>query len=183
MPCEFSYLSGWLLLAIIPTSGMREQIKALPAVHTEIWEMKNKNRLRSNGELGRRRNLKYRGESGPHTMSAELEPWNMSKVSSRIRACGQNWMKSLQWFVERQDGRRTVWTGSPGENSQDSAPQGLWAVSRPWSSLLKLWSCTSDCPDRQQEEATLDKDWTGVEPWAESSGGGLRGLCKDLIPN
>lgn len=42
------------------------QIWALPAVRTEMAEMKAKDRLRSDGEQGKGRNLKYREKQG-HT--------------------------------------------------------------------------------------------------------------------
>lgn len=89
-------------MALIPTwgqSGKGRQIKALPAVHTEMAEMKDKNRLRSGGEEGKRRNLNAERSRAKYRVN-KAGVMECEEVNSRDRACGR-----VSRFAERHCGR------------------------------------------------------------------------------
>lgn len=154
VPCEFSHPSGWLFLALIPHWGggrVRWQIKSLAAVYTEIGKGKDKSRLRSGGEQGRRRSLNAEGNRA-NTISPQREPWNVGKVSSRVRACGQS-----AGFAERQGGKRRKVSQQCPQDSQNLALQGLCGGLEPRSSLLSSLRGTHVTPQRSPKH---EPSWT-----------------------
>lgn len=90
-------------MALIPTwgqSGKGRQIKALPGVHTEMAEMKDKNRLRSDGEQGKRRNLNAEESRAEYRVS-----------KAGVMECEESKLKSQGLWASQQVCRKARWKG------------------------------------------------------------------------
>lgn len=85
----------------------------------------------------------------------------MSKVSSRVRACGQS-----AGFAERRGGERRKVSQQCPQDSQNLALQGLCGGLEPWSSLLSSLKATHLTPQRSPK---YEPFWTRTG-WMWSSG-------------